>query len=119
MLVCIGLEIQLDLIIDLVQMLCWVGIVFSDPENSNSLRLARSKLKFAYLDDCTFDMDFMVYSFPMDEALASVCWTSLLRGSHIAQNFPVLSRPHGAVGLEILIPLLSQICGAERATSFE
>jgi len=87
MLVCIGLEIQLDLIIDLVQMLCWVGIVFSDTENSNSLRLARSKLKFAYLDDCTFDMDFMVYSFPMDEALSSVCWTSLLRGSHIAQNF--------------------------------
>ncbi|KAK0647100.1 hypothetical protein B0T16DRAFT_458962 [Cercophora newfieldiana] len=118
MLVCSGRKIRLDLIIDLVQLLCWLGIVLSGTPKVESLRLARSKLEFAFLDKGMLDIDFMVHSFPMADEPRKACWTPLLHGFHIAQNFPVPARSHG-VGLEISLPMLAQICGAERAISFD
>ncbi|KAK4444214.1 hypothetical protein QBC34DRAFT_360606 [Podospora aff. communis PSN243] len=119
MLVCSGATIRLDLLVDLVQVLCWLGIVLSGAPEVDSLRLARSKLEFADMDDDgVLDIDFAVYSFPMDEDSAGVCWAPLLHGFHIAQNFPVPSRSHG-IGLEMSLPMLTRICGADRAVSYD
>ena len=118
MLVCVGAQIRLDVMIDLVQMLCWLGIVFSKVSEDAPLRLGRSKLEFAYLDDTsTLDIDFETLSFAPEGLSARSCWTAALRGFSLAQNFPVPPRSHG-VGLEISLPLLAEICGADRAVAF-
>lgn len=119
MFVCAERQIRLDAIIDRVKMLCWLRIVFSDVSEGHPLHPGRSKLEFAYLDDdSTLDIDSEVCSFPpKDELLDRACWAPAIRGFTLAQTFPVPQRRH-STGLEIVLPLLTQICGFDRAASY-
>ena len=113
----VGVVGSQDSVINVLQMLLWVGAVFQVSSNAQLQYSQLGLLDFKHLTttDTRFSVVYERVAVPADE---QSCWFSLFNNPVMAKGFPVPKRSNSERGLEMSIELMAALGGARYAIEF-
>jgi hypothetical protein len=103
-----------ETIIQIAQQLAWLGSALRTSKSDSVGRSEAQISAWAMNSPAVFEIEFATNA--LEE---KSCWHTLFCNPVIAYNFPIPSRDHGFVGLEIPIQMMAALGGASHAVEFK
>lgn len=107
-------------IAEIVQQVCWMSLALSWSQNSDEIVSGRIEvLKTNETPSFLTKLNFRLAFTPLNGEQQSPCWLPLFQRVVIVDGFPLPERSGGALGLEIPLRFMTELCGAIHAVEFD